>query len=198
MIKVSSHSTASSNQQTMVKHPRSICEKITSLDDALQLFDEMTQRQPLPPVIKFNELLQVVAKIRHYSCSIELFKQMNLLRVLVDAYTINIVMKCCCQMHRMNEGFVVLGLASNMIYYRIFGNNDTTIALLKLMEGRGCKPDMVEMLLLEMEGRGFSVNASTVSLLLDHIKARSLDASLLKLIGKLVPKEEVDIPCFRV
>ncbi|CAH1412559.1 unnamed protein product [Lactuca virosa] len=50
----------------------------------------------------------------------------------------------------------------------------------------------------EMEGRGFSLDTSTVSMLLDHIKARSLDASLLKLIGKLVPKEEVDAPCFRV
>lgn len=34
---------------------------------------------------------------------------------------------------------------------------------------------------------GFSLDTSTASLLLDHIKARPLDAYLLKLIGKLLP-----------
>ncbi|CAH1412615.1 unnamed protein product [Lactuca virosa] len=34
---------------------------------------------------------------------------MNVVRVPVNAYTISIVIKCCCQMHRTNEGFAVLG-----------------------------------------------------------------------------------------
>nr|KAJ0215052.1 hypothetical protein LSAT_V11C300146570 [Lactuca sativa] len=191
-ISARSHSTASSNRQTMVKHPRSMSEKITNLDDALQLFDEMTQRQPLPSVVKFNQSLQAVAKMKHYSCSIELFKQMNVVRVPVDAYTINIVIKCCCQMHHTSEGFAVLGygfkrdispdvctfsallngliledsvLKAERLFKKLikeelcepdtimyttmikglckFGNNDTAIALLKLMDRSGCKRNVV-------------------------------------------------------
>ncbi|KAJ9556854.1 hypothetical protein OSB04_011468 [Centaurea solstitialis] len=55
--------------------------------------------------------------------------------------------------------------------------------------------DTIEMLLKEMEGQGFSLDASTCSMLLDHISSRSLDDSLLKLIGKLVPKEGKEAPC---
>ncbi|KAL7608845.1 hypothetical protein Lser_V15G13646 [Lactuca serriola] len=53
------HSMSLSNGQTLANHPRSVSEKITNLNDALQLqlFDEMTQRQPLPSVVKFNQLL---------------------------------------------------------------------------------------------------------------------------------------------
>ncbi|KAL7609809.1 hypothetical protein Lser_V15G13669 [Lactuca serriola] len=81
------HSTSSSSDETVFNHPRSVFEAITKLDDALKLFDEMTQRQPLPSVVQFNQLLQAVTKMKHYSCSIDLFKQMNVLRVHVDVYT---------------------------------------------------------------------------------------------------------------
>lgn len=49
-----------------------------------------------------------------------------------------------------------------------------------------------------MDESGFSLDASTLSPLLALITARSLDVSVLKLIGKLVPKEGVDAPCFSV
>ncbi|KAL7608846.1 hypothetical protein Lser_V15G13647 [Lactuca serriola] len=117
---------------------------------------------------------------------------MNVVRVPVDVYTINIVIKFCCQMHRTSEGFAVFGYGfrrailpdvctfntllnglvledrilneeklfkklikegvcePNAIMYNTtikglcrFGNNDTNVALLKLMEGRGCKPNVV-------------------------------------------------------
>ncbi|KAJ9535105.1 hypothetical protein OSB04_un001817 [Centaurea solstitialis] len=55
--------------------------------------------------------------------------------------------------------------------------------------------DMIKMLLEDMEGHGFLVDASTLSMLIDHISTGSLDDSLLKLIGKLVPKEGKEAPC---
>ncbi|GJR33248.1 tetratricopeptide repeat-like superfamily protein [Tanacetum coccineum] len=51
--------------------------------------------------------------------------------------------------------------------------------------------DDIEMLFHEMEGRHYSLDAFTLSLLLDQIAAGSLDAALLELISKLVPKELV-------
>ncbi|KAJ0672739.1 putative tetratricopeptide-like helical domain superfamily [Helianthus annuus] len=54
--------------------------------------------------------------------------------------------------------------------------------------------DDVEMLLHEMDGRGYSLDASTLSLLIHQIAAGSLDKSMVQLIGRLVPKELMDTP----
>ncbi|MFS7924571.1 hypothetical protein Hanom_Chr03g00274151 [Helianthus anomalus] len=50
------------------------------------------------------------------------------------------------------------------------------------------------MLLQEMDDRGYSLDASTLSLFIDHIAAGLLDRSMLKLFNKLVPKELLDDP----
>ncbi|KAJ9556768.1 hypothetical protein OSB04_011382 [Centaurea solstitialis] len=135
----------------------------TKLDDALQLFDQMTQRQPLPSVVKFNQLLTAVAKMKHYSCSIHLFKQMTAIGVPVDVFTTTIVIKCFCQMSCTREEdrvFEAERLFKKLIKERLcepdvstyttmikglckFGINDTAIALLRLMDERGCKLDVM-------------------------------------------------------
>ncbi|KAF5962186.1 hypothetical protein HYC85_003395 [Camellia sinensis] len=63
------------------------------LDDALSLFHRMVQMQPLPPVIHFNQLLSGIAKMKHYSSVISLFKEIRLLGITVDFYTVNIVIE---------------------------------------------------------------------------------------------------------
>uniref|UniRef100_A0A251SX14 Putative pentatricopeptide repeat protein n=1 Tax=Helianthus annuus TaxID=4232 RepID=A0A251SX14_HELAN len=88
--------------------PLSRYQKVANLDDAFNLFDEMTQRRPLPSVVKFNQLLNAVAKMNHFSCSLDLFKQMCLIGVPVNEYSMSIAIKCCCQMSRTNDGFALL------------------------------------------------------------------------------------------
>ncbi|KAJ0478474.1 putative tetratricopeptide-like helical domain superfamily [Helianthus annuus] len=100
------HSTSFSNNGDP---PLSRYQKVTSLDHAFNLFDEMAQRRPLPSVIKFNQLLNAVTKMKHFSSSLHLFKQMCVVGVPVDAYSMNISIKCCCQMSRTNDGFALLG-----------------------------------------------------------------------------------------
>ncbi|KAJ9556822.1 hypothetical protein OSB04_011436 [Centaurea solstitialis] len=182
------HSDSASNHHSHL----TMCQKITKLDHALQLFDQMTQRQPLPSVVKFNQLLQSVTKMKHYSCSIHLFKQMTAIGVPVDVYTTNIVTKCCCQMSCTSEGFAVVAYGfrrgvdpdvytfstllngliledrileaerlfkklikgklcePNVVMYTTMikglckvGINDTAIGLLRLMDEKGCKPDVM-------------------------------------------------------
>ncbi|PWA60027.1 tetratricopeptide-like helical domain-containing protein [Artemisia annua] len=84
-------------------------QKVANLDHALNLFDQMSQRQPFPSVIKFNQLLSVVTKMKHFSHSLDMFKRMCALRVPVDDYTMNITINCCCQLSCTNEGFAVFG-----------------------------------------------------------------------------------------
>ncbi|PWA77826.1 tetratricopeptide-like helical domain-containing protein [Artemisia annua] len=77
---------------------------------SLNLFDQMSQRQSFPSVIKFNQLLLgVVTKMKHFSHSLDLFKRMCALRVPVDDYTMNIAINCCCHLSCTNEGFAVFG-----------------------------------------------------------------------------------------
>ncbi|KAL8238670.1 hypothetical protein R6Q59_015237 [Mikania micrantha] len=99
------HSNSSLNDH----HPPSNYQKVTNLDDTLKLFDEMTQRQPLPSVVKFNQLLNAVTKRKHFSCCLDLFKQMCVIGVPVDEYSISIAIRCCCKLYRTNEGFALLG-----------------------------------------------------------------------------------------
>ncbi|KAJ0694712.1 putative tetratricopeptide-like helical domain superfamily [Helianthus annuus] len=68
----------------------------------------MTQRRPLPSVVK-NQLLNAVSKMKHFSSCLHLFKQMCLIGVPVNEYSMNIAIKCCCQMSRTNNGFALLG-----------------------------------------------------------------------------------------
>ncbi|CAH1413243.1 unnamed protein product [Lactuca virosa] len=100
---------ASFHSNSCSSRRRSIFHRITNCDDALDMFHEITHRQPLPPVARFNELLQAVTKKKHYSCSVEIFQRMNSVGAPIDALTISIVIKCLCQMHSTREGFAVLG-----------------------------------------------------------------------------------------
>ncbi|GKA78055.1 tetratricopeptide-like helical domain-containing protein, partial [Tanacetum coccineum] len=111
------------NSCSVDQHYKSIYQKVSNLDDALNLFDQMTQRPPFPSIIRFNQLLHSLSKMKHFSHSLHLFKQMCALRVPVNHYTMSIAIKCCCLCK--------------------IGNNFIAIQLLRLMEERGCKPDVV-------------------------------------------------------
>ncbi|MFS7928008.1 putative tetratricopeptide-like helical domain superfamily [Helianthus anomalus] len=69
----------------------------------------MIQRKPLPSVIRFNQLLSALTKLNHFSSCLHLFKQMCVIGVPVSEYSMNIAIKCCCQMSRTNDGFALLG-----------------------------------------------------------------------------------------
>ncbi|MFS7928642.1 putative tetratricopeptide-like helical domain superfamily [Helianthus anomalus] len=69
----------------------------------------MSHRHPLPSVVKFTQLLNVVTKMKHFTYTLDLFKQMCSLGVPLDEYTLSIAIKCCCQLNRTKDGFAVLG-----------------------------------------------------------------------------------------
>nr|XP_043628032.1 pentatricopeptide repeat-containing protein At1g62670, mitochondrial-like isoform X2 [Erigeron canadensis] len=99
----------SSNHFDVDPPPRSIYQKVSKLEDALNLFDEMSQRTPLPSVIYFTQLLNCVTKMKHFSHSIHLFKRICSLGLPVNEYTTSIAIKCCCHLSRTNDGFALLG-----------------------------------------------------------------------------------------
>ncbi|KAF5816416.1 putative tetratricopeptide-like helical domain superfamily [Helianthus annuus] len=88
---------------------RSMFEKDTNLNDGMNLFHEMSHRRPLPSVVKFNQLLTAVTKMKHFSSSLDLFNQMCSLGLPVNEYSMSIAIKCCCQLYRTKDGFALLG-----------------------------------------------------------------------------------------
>ncbi|KAK9932531.1 hypothetical protein M0R45_019766 [Rubus argutus] len=83
--------------------------KVTTLEDALNLFDEMLQRRPLPSVVRFNQLLGQLAKLKYHSAVISLNKTMCVLGIASDAYTLNIIINCYCHLKQAGVSMSVLG-----------------------------------------------------------------------------------------
>ncbi|THF99020.1 hypothetical protein TEA_017935 [Camellia sinensis var. sinensis] len=81
-------------------------------DDALTQFDHMLRMRPLPSTVQFNQLLTSIAKTKHYSTAISLFRKMNLSEtefVKLDKFTLNIVINCLCKLNQVDLGFSILG-----------------------------------------------------------------------------------------
>ncbi|GJS42608.1 pentatricopeptide repeat-containing protein, partial [Tanacetum coccineum] len=158
---------------------QSIYQKVSNLDDALYLFDQMSQRRPLPSVVKFNQLLHSLSKIKHHSHSIRLFKQMCALRVPVDDYTMNIITKCCCQLYRTNEAFAVFawnfkrGIIPHVVTFNTLLNGlvledrivEAEIFFKKLIKQKLCEPNVVMYSTMIKGLCKFGISATAISLL---------------------------------
>ncbi|KAJ0716955.1 putative tetratricopeptide-like helical domain superfamily [Helianthus annuus] len=137
--------------------PLSRFQKVANLDDAFNLFDEMILRKPLPSVVKFTQLLNAVAKMKHFSSCLHLFKQMCVIGVPVSEYSMNIAIRCCCQMSRTNDGFALLASCfRRAVVPNVFTFNTLLDGLIredrivqaerlfkKLIKQKLCEPDVV-------------------------------------------------------
>jgi pentatricopeptide repeat protein len=79
-----------------------------NLDHALHLFDTMLHMRPLPSIVDFNQLLGVIARMKHYSEVITLIKQMESSGISPNVYTMNVLINCFCHLKRVDFGFSVL------------------------------------------------------------------------------------------
>ena len=75
--------------------------KITNVEDALNVFDEMLQRRPLPSVVPFNQILTQLANLKHYSAVISLNNQMVVSGIRPNVYTLSIIINCFCHLHQI-------------------------------------------------------------------------------------------------
>ncbi|GMP77352.1 hypothetical protein CsSME_00033652 [Camellia sinensis var. sinensis] len=66
----------------------------------------MALMQPLPSVIQFTQLLSGIARRKHYSTVIYLFKEIRLFGITIDGYTLNIVINCLCHWNQIDSGFL--------------------------------------------------------------------------------------------
>ncbi|PQM32603.1 pentatricopeptide repeat-containing protein [Prunus yedoensis var. nudiflora] len=95
--------------RTQLEQPVRNSPKITTVDDAFNVFDRMLQMRPPPSVVRFNQILGQVAKLKHYSAVISLHNQMDVSGIGPNAYTLNILINCCCHLNQMGFSLSVLG-----------------------------------------------------------------------------------------
>ncbi|XP_050111937.1 pentatricopeptide repeat-containing protein At1g62910-like [Malus sylvestris] len=129
--------------------------KITNVEDALNVFDEMLQRRPLPSIFPFTQVLGQLAMLKHYSTVISLNNQMVVSGIRPDAYTLTIIINCFCHLNQMEFSLSVLGnffkLGFDVTTYTtlingfLLKNREAEAAALfnKMMEKGNCKPDVV-------------------------------------------------------
>ncbi|KAK9292417.1 hypothetical protein L1049_020387 [Liquidambar formosana] len=80
-VRPSFHSQSSSSSSSSFTPPaRDQCRSggFNNLEDALVLLDRMVQMRPRPLIVKFNQLLGPIARLKHYSTVISLIKRMEL------------------------------------------------------------------------------------------------------------------------
>ncbi|KAK9940767.1 hypothetical protein M0R45_017409 [Rubus argutus] len=131
--------------------------KVTTLESALKVFDEMLHRRPLPSVVRFTQILGQLAKLKHYSAVITLRKQMGLIGIGHDVCTLNIIINCYCHLNQIRFSISVLAHFFNLglqptvptfntlINSYILENRVAEAARLfgQMMEGGHCKPNEV-------------------------------------------------------
>jgi hypothetical protein len=83
--------------------------KLTTLIDALKVFEEMLQRRPLPSIKCFTQILGQLVNLKHYSQVISLHQQMGLLGIAPDVWTLNLTINCHCHLNQMGFSLSVLG-----------------------------------------------------------------------------------------
>nr|XP_043630520.1 pentatricopeptide repeat-containing protein At1g63330-like [Erigeron canadensis] len=91
-------------------HCHSGCTDHEYSDNAESTFYYLIHHQrPLPSVIKFNNSLHIVTKLKYYSSVFDMFDRMCHVGLPVDEHTIGIVTKCYSGLYETEKVFMLLG-----------------------------------------------------------------------------------------
>ena len=152
----------------------------------------MLQRRPLPSVVRFNQLLGQLAKLKYHSAVISLNKTMCVLGIASDAYTLNIIINCYCHLKQAGLSMSVLGrffklglqpdvtTFNTLINGFVLENGVAEAARLfsKMLEGGHCKPDRVTFTTL-MKGFCMMGNNSAAIQLLRNMETGACKPSII-------------------
>ncbi|KAL6142811.1 hypothetical protein ACLB2K_061087 [Fragaria x ananassa] len=130
---------------------------VSNVEDALKVFDEMLQRRPLPSVVRFNQVLAPLVKLKHYPTVLSLNSQMLLSGIRPDHYNLAIAINCYCRLNRMDYAlsvlahFFKLGLQpdvatlNTLIHGFVLQNRvaDAARVFRKMVVGGHCQPNTI-------------------------------------------------------
>ncbi|TQD90872.1 hypothetical protein C1H46_023551 [Malus baccata] len=121
------------------------------------MFDEMLQMRPLPSVVRFNQIMGQVAKLKPYSAVVALYNRMSMSGIRPDVYSLTIIINCLCRLNTLINGLSVLGKFFKLGFepnvatfntlingFLLHNREAEAIGLFaKMMEIGNCNPDVV-------------------------------------------------------
>ncbi|KAM0038135.1 putative tRNA-binding domain, tetratricopeptide-like helical domain superfamily [Helianthus debilis subsp. tardiflorus] len=81
------------------------------IKDIDEIFDELLERDPIPPVESFNMFLGSVLKKKEHGALSHIFRKMNMYKLPIDMYTLNMVTKGFSELRKVDFGFSLVGLS---------------------------------------------------------------------------------------
>ncbi|ONI00492.1 hypothetical protein PRUPE_6G091400 [Prunus persica] len=128
--------------RTQLEQPERNSPKITTVEDAFIVFDRMLQMRPPPSVVRFDQILGQVAKLKHYSAVISLYNQMDVSGIRPDVCTLNL---------SVLGKFFKVGLEPNVITFTTLINGfllknrmaEAAGIFNKMIAEGNCQPDVV-------------------------------------------------------
>ncbi|CAL9237607.1 unnamed protein product [Arabidopsis halleri] len=129
---------------------------IQSLDDAIDLFNEMVRSRPLYSAIDFNKLIGVIVRMELPGVAISLYQKMELLQIPCNICSFDILIKCFCDCHKFSFALSTfgkitkLGFQPNVVTFNTLINGFCiedrmleAVALFDRMVEEGHQPDVV-------------------------------------------------------
>ncbi|XP_042483660.1 pentatricopeptide repeat-containing protein At1g62680, mitochondrial-like [Macadamia integrifolia] len=80
------------------------------VEEAFRRYHLLVHSQPFPKIVAFNKLFGTLAKCKHYSTVISMYKNMDSLKIHTDVVTLTILLNCFCGLYRLDLGFSVFGI----------------------------------------------------------------------------------------
>ncbi|XP_047165179.1 putative pentatricopeptide repeat-containing protein At1g12700, mitochondrial, partial [Vigna umbellata] len=100
-----------------------------NVHDVVSQFRRMFHMRPIPPIYAFGQILGSLTRMKHYSTTISLFKQMELNGIKSHLVILNIVINCFCHLGQMPFSFSILAKILKRGYH------PSVITLNTLMKG---------------------------------------------------------------
>ncbi|KAE8660531.1 hypothetical protein F3Y22_tig00116951pilonHSYRG00341 [Hibiscus syriacus] len=119
--------------------------------NSLTLFLKSLDKEPKRSIVEFNKSLRDMVGMKHYADAVSMCSEMDLVGVSHDAYSLNILIHCFCQLGQTDFGFSVLGKMLKL------GVEPDVVTLSALISGLCMRPNILEAdkLFHEMIERGY-------------------------------------------
>ncbi|XP_077249205.1 uncharacterized protein LOC143888655 [Tasmannia lanceolata] len=127
-----------------------------SLKDALGFFDRLVAIKPFPSIFTFNHLLGALARMKHYSTVVSMYRKMSSVRMDPNICTLSILVNSYCCLNRVDLGFATLGSIlkrghePNVVTYNSLihgfcnlGRSKEAIGFFNEMEDRDISPNVI-------------------------------------------------------
>ncbi|BAT93980.1 hypothetical protein LR48_Vigan02g233300 [Vigna angularis] len=161
-----------------------------NVHDVVSQFHRMFHMRPVPPIYQFGQILGSLARGKHYSTTISLFKQMEFKDIQINLVILNIVMNCFCHLGQMPFSFSVFAKILKLGYH------PDVITLSTLMKGLRLNSEVEKALTFHDKAvaQRFRFDEITYGILINGLcKVRETEAAvkLLRLIEGGLCKSDV-------